>query len=309
MEISNRVIRYLICWVIVFLWLVPLALFAADPKYVPLVGIPGLNPESQDAGAYVKALYLLAISIAAFLAVVKIIFGGVQYMLSDVITSKEQAKKDIRGALLGLLIVLAAVLVLNTINPNLTNLNILDKDNLQIDTSIYNGQFQFGNATAEEMCKSDYGCSNFSCYVDCSQCAEKEGVLVRESLLTLKKVCYYENAPLNSLGYNSNNLANDGQIAKAVTAYMEANNISFKPVTSIPINDRERSNLPLTLETVIGYTEVPKETNKVEMGEDRIQLELQRSCQKLQGSLVKIQKDGQNSSGEPTSNGYYYVKI
>ncbi len=96
----------------------------AFAQYTPLVGVPGVNPNAGTE-EYINALYILSISIAAFLAVVKIIFGGVKYMLSDVVTDKGNAKKDIKGALLGLLIVLAAVLILNTINPQLTNLDLL----------------------------------------------------------------------------------------------------------------------------------------------------------------------------------------
>jgi len=96
--------------------------------FVPLVGIPYVDttdPNLSLAG-YVNALYKAAISIAAFMAVVKIIFAGVKYMLSDVVTTKESAKKDIRGALIGLLIVIGAVLILNTINPQLKGLRALD---------------------------------------------------------------------------------------------------------------------------------------------------------------------------------------
>lgn len=96
----------------------------AAVTYTPLVEIPRLE-NTQSTEQYVNALYLLAITIAALLAVVKIIFGGVKWMLSDVVTDKSAAKKDIRGALLGLLIVLSAVIILNTINTDLTNLNIL----------------------------------------------------------------------------------------------------------------------------------------------------------------------------------------
>jgi hypothetical protein len=46
--------------------------------------------------------------------------------MGDVITDKESAKKDIYGALFGLAILLATYVVLNTINPQLTNLNILE---------------------------------------------------------------------------------------------------------------------------------------------------------------------------------------
>jgi len=93
--------------------------------YKPIVEIPRLDPNTQSAEEYVRALFYLSISLAAILAFVKILFGGVKWMLSDVVTDKQSAKKDIWGAILGLLIVLAAVLVLDTINPNLTQFNIL----------------------------------------------------------------------------------------------------------------------------------------------------------------------------------------
>lgn len=100
---------------------------AAEPlRYTPLVtDLPFMDlSEAPTTEGYVNALYLLSITVAALLAVIKIIFGGVKWMLSDVVTDKSSAKKDIKGALLGLLIVLAAVLILNTINEDLTTLNI-----------------------------------------------------------------------------------------------------------------------------------------------------------------------------------------
>ena len=69
-------------------------------------------------------IFLLSISAAAIFAVIKIIIGGVKYMLTDVVTTKESAKKDIKGALLGLVIILAAVFILQTINPNLTKFQL-----------------------------------------------------------------------------------------------------------------------------------------------------------------------------------------
>lgn len=103
--------------------------------FIPLVGIPYINTQDSTMSLpkYVNALYLASISIAAFLAVIKIIFAGVQYMLSDVVTDKGQAKKDIRGALIGLLIVIGAVLILNTINPQLSGLRALDGPPVSID--------------------------------------------------------------------------------------------------------------------------------------------------------------------------------
>lgn len=116
---------FLLITCICFIATLPLMAFA-QPVYQPVVQIPGLDPNTQGTDQYVNALYLLAITIAALLAVVKIIFGGVKWMLSDVVTDKASAKKDMWGAVLGLLIVLSTVLILNTINPNLTKLNFLE---------------------------------------------------------------------------------------------------------------------------------------------------------------------------------------
>lgn len=78
---------------------------------------------------YINALYRIAISIAAILVVIKIILAGVKYLFSDVITNKEAAKKDIRSALLGLIIILGAVTILQTINPQIINMDVLSRLN------------------------------------------------------------------------------------------------------------------------------------------------------------------------------------
>ena len=89
-----------------------------------LVGIPGLDSGATDFNQYINAVYAMFIGIAALLAVIKIIVAGVKYMFSDIVTQKSDAKKDIRSALLGLLIVLGAVLILTVINPDLTNFDV-----------------------------------------------------------------------------------------------------------------------------------------------------------------------------------------
>ena len=97
------------------LFLLPLITFAAG--YRPIVGIPGVS--DGNFNEYINAIYALAISLAALLAVIKIIIAGVKWMMTDIVTSKMDAKKDIQGALLGLLVILAAVLVLTVINPDI----------------------------------------------------------------------------------------------------------------------------------------------------------------------------------------------
>lgn len=98
----------------------------AETQFVPLVGIPFMDMGADlNLDNYVNNLYRAAITIAALLAVIRIIFAGFQYMLSDIVTQKTDARKSIKNALLGLLIVIGAVLILETINPNLIRVPIL----------------------------------------------------------------------------------------------------------------------------------------------------------------------------------------
>ncbi|MFM2381636.1 MAG: hypothetical protein RLZZ76_403 [Candidatus Parcubacteria bacterium] len=119
--------RVFLCTIV----LTPLLLWgvanAATDPYTPMVGVPGLaNANNYTAEMFIKAIYTLAITVGAILAVIQIIFGGVMYMFDGVITHKEAGKDKIKGALFGLLIILGAVLLLETINPNLTKLKIFN---------------------------------------------------------------------------------------------------------------------------------------------------------------------------------------
>jgi hypothetical protein len=64
------------------------------------------------------------IAIAGGLAVVRIIIGGFQYITAEAFTGKSNAKDTIQSALLGFLLAAGSFLILNTINPDLTELNL-----------------------------------------------------------------------------------------------------------------------------------------------------------------------------------------
>lgn len=72
-----------------------------------------------------EALFNIAIVIAAILVVIRLVWAGSRYMMSGLVTGKESAKQDIRDAIIGLLIILGSVTILQTINPQLLNLNAL----------------------------------------------------------------------------------------------------------------------------------------------------------------------------------------
>lgn len=105
---------------ILTLLLLPLSTFAQE--YSTLIN-SSLN-RSDGIGEFLNTIYIIAISAAAIFAVLKIILAGVKYMLSDVVTNKESAKQDIKTALLGLIIIVSAVLILQTINPKLVKFEL-----------------------------------------------------------------------------------------------------------------------------------------------------------------------------------------
>ena len=110
---------------LLFLLIVPGLAWAAPGNFVPLIGIPGLETEALSFEVYLNTLYRLVIIGAIIICVARITFGGVQYILSDIVTDKTDAQRAIKQSLLGLLIVLGGVTILNTINPELTRIEVL----------------------------------------------------------------------------------------------------------------------------------------------------------------------------------------
>ncbi len=83
---------------------------------------------------YIGYVFKFSIALAAFLAVIMIIFGGFQYMTSETPFGKGDGKEKIWNAVTGLLMVLASYLILATIDPRLVEINT-KIDPIVIDTS------------------------------------------------------------------------------------------------------------------------------------------------------------------------------
>jgi len=98
--------------------------------YQPISPLPGL--ESVDTRnpsgliQYFNRIFVIFISIVAVLGVIKLMICGFQYMTSEAVSSKEEAKKCMAGVFGGLFLVLLSVLVLQTINPSLIKLTFFD---------------------------------------------------------------------------------------------------------------------------------------------------------------------------------------
>jgi len=75
--------------------------------------------DGSGVGGYLNVMIRLFIGICAVLSVVMIVIGGIEYMTTELISSKEEGKKRITNAILGLLLALGAWTLLYTINPDL----------------------------------------------------------------------------------------------------------------------------------------------------------------------------------------------
>jgi len=87
--------------------------------YVPLEPISGLPQTGQDFNGFLNGMFKLLFTIGGMVAVVSLVFGGVTYMVSEIVGKIEWAKKQMRAALWGLALLVVAWLILYTINPQL----------------------------------------------------------------------------------------------------------------------------------------------------------------------------------------------
>lgn len=119
-----------------------------DPNYTFLAplpcadGVPGcvggklitFDPTSKkgetntNLGKYLNIMIRIIIGLCAVAAVAMIVIGGIQYMTSELMSSKEDGKERMKGAVWGLIIVLGSYALLYTINPDLLNSDVEIQD-------------------------------------------------------------------------------------------------------------------------------------------------------------------------------------
>lgn len=114
----NRIITYLFT-----LFFIPhIFVSAATVEYTPLVqdAFSGLGNQSGTGfglGVFLGQVFNFGIAAAVALAVIIIIWGGIEYMTTDSWSGKDEGKKKIQDAFYGLGLALASYLILYTINP------------------------------------------------------------------------------------------------------------------------------------------------------------------------------------------------
>lgn len=126
----NRIV--LLIGLFVFPLAVAMAVNINDP--IPLLqgDLPNIG-KTANMVTYIKQGYFLSIAIGAGMAFVMITYGGIIYATADALQNKQNGRKYIEDAVIGLVILIGSYAILNTINPELVNLNIgIDKPKVGI---------------------------------------------------------------------------------------------------------------------------------------------------------------------------------
>ncbi len=87
-------------------------------KDLPFVG------KTESIASYFNGIFRLGLGLAITFAVLMLVVNGIKYMVSDAGGDKGKAKSGMTAAIIGLLIVFGSVLILNTVNPEITKFNI-----------------------------------------------------------------------------------------------------------------------------------------------------------------------------------------
>lgn len=95
---------------------------SAIRNYQPLEPLPVISQSPNNLAEYLNSAFKLGIGLAIAFAVFMIIWGGFEYVTTESLTGKSGARERIENALWGLLIALAAYIILYTLNPELVAL-------------------------------------------------------------------------------------------------------------------------------------------------------------------------------------------
>lgn len=108
-------------------------------NYTPLAPLPGIQDDQGyvDLSNYLPNIFNLTIGLAAVLAMIMITIGGIEYMTTTSEGGKSGARNRITYAIGGLILAIAAWLILYTINPALLNFNIVEIERDRIPVKEY----------------------------------------------------------------------------------------------------------------------------------------------------------------------------
>ena len=114
--------KYLLVFFAITLSFILRANFASalEIKDYPNIPFAPVITEDSDLPAFVAYFFGLGIYLAGALAVISLVIGGIQLMFSSISPeARNNAIDRIKGSILGLVLLLASIIILNTINPTL----------------------------------------------------------------------------------------------------------------------------------------------------------------------------------------------
>lgn len=104
-------------------------------------------------GQYINAIYRYAVTIVLIAAIVMVVYGGFRYLVGASIGDIQAGKKIIIDALMGMLIVLGAYMILNTVNPDTVNfkaLSLISVERVDVDAILATTKVDTVGPDAEE---------------------------------------------------------------------------------------------------------------------------------------------------------------
>jgi hypothetical protein len=153
----------LFVWIFLFgAFLLPGSNLASAGGYQFLAPIP-TNPNTgfTDLSDYMKYLYVAIVGLAIVLGVVMIVIGGIQYVTAAVPSAKEEGKKRVGGAIIGVLLAIISYVAIDALNPKLNYVGLFFPQG-------YNPP---GNPPGGNQCNNDGTCgageTNANCPNDC----------------------------------------------------------------------------------------------------------------------------------------------
>lgn len=245
--------------------------------FVALAPIPGLTDSQENVTANTLAnffnnLYKYLIGLAAALAVVMIVWGGLEIATTDSVSKHGAGRERITQAILGLVLVLAPVLVFSIINPSILNLS-LNLPALNTKNSGWTGNGGGGAGLTEKQTATGALSVFDGEYMDFVKFTDSEAA---------KSYACQEKAQVKTLFNCSQTNTQDGKCAEQYVACITPS-LSY---TSIVVDPRSLNNAVITQD--------PQDVYTAYRGE----------CSRLIEEESKIRKESPGFSGSIVSNDY-----
>jgi len=128
--------------------------------------------ETSELQDLIKYFYEWAVALGGLAVFIVLVFAGFQFLTSaGSPTQMSEAKERIQSAVMGLVLLLGSVLILNTINPELTSFKPLTMPEPSLLGNCEEGdeQGRIGDEYCEYHFGEDYQCKNDVCTIDLAE--------------------------------------------------------------------------------------------------------------------------------------------